>query len=369
MMSERDTHAKNSVMASVCFTALALLGVVGAGMVGCNSISPFLAASFNANLVNPAGGADPGNGGGDGGGVDNFIDCYCELLDNEREIDINVFNCDPVNSVSFRLLLVVSADRTPDNAAEEMPCADLDGDLLEDCPENRNTVGVDGRLPGFLPSSSDIIEDYLNAGYRVVIPEGSPIGTSVFFGCVELQLERGDQLLALELESTDLFGNEFPIPNNPALGDPMNPANIGNGFAFGGLPTPELIVYASQDIQFPCSAPTSPCTQAAFRYTDINGFNIVGMPFPNIDSSRIQGTRCSELGVQQPFSAIDLTRNTTIQDFEFPPGATIDYATLIALTNADIVPGILSVVWRQLDALGNVVQTPPGSVNAGGCLP
>jgi len=362
--------ATRSSAASFCFVALALVGVFAAGLVGCGSISPFLAAQFNTNLIEPVAGPGGGGGGGGGGaGDDNFIDCYCELLDNERTMDISIFNCDPINFVSFRILMVVTADRTPDNAAEEVLCEDTDGDLLDDCPEDRNTIGADGRLPGFLPSDPDVINTYLNAGYEVVIPEGSDIGTSAFFGCVELELERGDQLLVLELESVDFFGVEFPIPNNPALGDPMNPANIGTEFAFGGIPTPEFIVYATQDIRFPCEQVTQPCSQASFRYTDMNGFNIVGTPFPPIDAARIQGTRCSEVGVQEPASIIDLTRNGNIQGFEFPPGGRIDYAALIALTEADIQPGILSVVWRQLDALGNLVAIPPGSVNAGGCLP
>ena len=370
-MVNQKTNATRSVAASICFSALALVGMIAAGLVGCGSISPFLGAQFNSNLIEPVGGGGNGGGGGGGGnaGDDNFIDCYCELLDNEREMDISIFNCDPINFVSFRLLFVVTADRMPNNAAEEMLCEDTDGDLLDECPEARNTIGDDGRLPGFLPSDPDVIDAYLNAGYEVVSPEGSEIGASAFFGCVELELERGEQLLVLELESVDFFGIEFPIPNNPALGDPMNPSNIGTEFAFSGIPTPEFIVYATQDIRFPCTQVTMPCSQTSFRYTDMNGFNIVGTPFPPIDASRIQGTRCSEIGVQDPISTIDLTRNGNIQDFEFPPGGRIDFATLIALTEADIEPGILSVVWRQLDALGNLVQIPPGGPNAGGCLP
>ncbi len=295
---------------------LALLGLLTTSIIGCGNISPYLAGQFNTTFPGvPVTGGGVGGGGNDNGAVDVY-----EFLD-QIPVGLRTFSYGVANSAPFparqRALFVVTAG---------------DGGFVQD---------------------DDTILDYIAAGYRDIIPPGSPIGTTATLGCVPIRLTRGTRLLAKTAGDVQGVAVFYP-PNLSGEADNFTGPifDIRNDDQDPNIPIPEFVVFATDDPNFECAIPTQACTQEAFRFFDIPQIQEIGKA---VTSARIQGTVCN-LGLgQSPEYRLDRTNDGNVTPFQFVPGCTIVMRILDRQFDAPEINRV-QVVWNVFDAEGNVVH-------------
>lgn len=296
---------------------IACLAAISVALIGCYKSSPFTAALFNSNLPGvPAG----GGGGGNGNGNDNTGTTVFDFL-TDVPAGLRTIQSYTLNSAPFRV-------------------------------RQRKLFVVTAGAGGFVEDANTIL-DYLSAGYRDLIPPGSPIGTTTQIGCVRLRLSRGTRLLGKA--TGDLVGQADFIPANTS-GDVNNPtgpvADVRTDNNDTNIPLPEYIVFATEDPNFTCVNPQQPCTQQAFKFFDANSAQEIGNA---VTATKIQGTVCNVGLGQSPESRLDKTDDGMSSAFQYVPGAIIIWRVLDRQFD-DLSNNRVQVVWTVADADGNVIH-------------
>ncbi len=284
MGSGYRNYVKISAVA-LCVAAAASMGQ------SCGSISPFLAAQFNQNLIGTIGNGPPPVINNNQNGNDNtdpdVLASVCDLPEVQRVIQISVQN-EAQQAVDFSMTLIASAG------------------------------------PGGFVCDSQL-QDYLDAGYRDAIVPGS--GNSFVVGCDTINLLSGTRILTLEfgvnqgvvarLPANTNAGVQFPDATLPTI--ELRRADDGSTL----LPLPEVIVAGSGDPDFVCSG-NNLCTQRGFVYVTNAGIPVGKAA----EASHIQGTVCAENIGTAPEWRLDKTLDNVSQPFQFGRGGAIVFGVL-----------------------------------------
>lgn len=305
------------IATGLCLAALAAFAVA----CGSGSISPFLAAQFNQNIleqqqnlgappvINPPGGEDP---------VDDtdVLASVCDLPETARSVEVTIQNL-ASTAVDFSLTFVVSAG------------------------------------PGGFVCDAEL-QEYLDAGYSDAIVPGS--GDTADIGCESVSLAGGTRILTMQFGDNQGAAARIPANTdmditfpNVALPSQML-TRQDNGST--EIPLPELIVVGNSGPNFVCTG-NDLCTQRGFVYVTAGGIP-VGL---SAEASRIQGTVCAENFGSAPEFLLDKTLDDVTQPFQFGRGGSIVFGVLDR-EDDPITSQRNQVVWLVIDGNAQTVQLP-----------
>jgi len=311
-----------SRLQTVVATGLCLAALAGFAIAcGSGSISPFLAAQFNQNIIeaqqnlgrppviNPPVDDDDDDDPG-------FLASVCDLPQSQRSVEVTIQNLADT-SVDFSLTFVVSAG------------------------------------PGGFVCDADL-QNYLDAGYSDAIVPGS--GDSAEIGCESVTLGGGTRILTMEFGENQGAAARIPPNNDPNITFPnvALPSQTLTRQDDGtpDIPLPELIIVGTNNPNFVCTA-NELCTQRGFVYVTAGGIP-VGL---SAEASRIQGTVCAENFGTAPQFLLDKSLDDTTQPFQYGRGGSIVFGVLDR-EDDPITSQRNQTVWLVIDGNAQTVQTP-----------